>query len=450
MLTIVRIVVGLLLIGLGIAGYQALSAMKKPPEAADGEEPVYPVQGIRLLKDDLRVTLKGYGTARSRTRLSISPEVGGLVIWINPRLEAGEVIPEGETLFKVDPRNYSLRFDESEAEIARLDVQIERIAQQLKNDTRRLELSRRTRDLASSEFERTRDLFEKKGVGSLSGVELAEKAFTQAEDQVAALENAIALYPVQTRETEAAIKRAEIVRDAARLDLVRSEVTAPFKARLEKVSLEKGQVVAPGQAVLTIVDDSVMEIPVSLDSREMSCWFPFGKTDPSSPDSTGASGKNWFAPLPEDLTVRISWLDNPADFSWTGRLARVERFSADTATTTVVAEVADLPDGGAVLTEGMFCCVEIPGRTARDVFSVPAVAVSHEKTVLLARDGRLTTCPVEVVFRKDNVIFIRGDLEENEIVVTTRLERPTEGIRLKVTLPGEAAPEEPEPVEQGS
>ncbi len=458
MLTIARLVVGLLLIALGIAGYQALSSMKKPPDAADTKELVYPVQGFRLKADDLTVTLKGYGTARSRTRVAISSELAGLVTWIHPRLEAGEVIPEGETLFKVDHRTYSLRRAQAEADIERLVAQIERITRQQENDNRRLELSRRTCALAKSEYERIKNLFEKDAVGSLSGVELAEKAFIQAQDQVTALENALVLYPVQIQETGAAIKAAEVARDAADLDLERSEVKAPFTARLETVSLEKNQVVSPGQTILTIVDDAVMEVPVSLDSREMSLWFPFSKADPSVPDGSGTEMKNWFAPLPGDMEVRITWLDNPEAFSWTGRLVRVERFSAQTATTTVVAEVANLSGNGPALAEGMFCCIEIPGRTAHDVYAVPAVAVSHEKTVHLARNDRLRTQPVEVVHKMRDYFFIRGDFEENDIVITTRLETPTEGILLKVTLPGEdpsgksGIGDDPsaEPAEQGS
>lgn len=431
MLTIVRIALIVVFIFLGFLGFQFFVGMKKPPAETGANEIPVPVKGMILAKSDIPVTLEGYGTVRARTRVAVSPEVGGLIVEIHPRLEAGEIIPEGEVLFRVDPRTYTLRLNQANAEIVRLNSEIARIKQQQENDTRRLELSKRSRDLAKSEYERVLKLLEKDEVGSRSGVEQAERVLTQAEDQVVALENAIALYPLQLEEVAAALETAEVSRDTAALDLERTEVKAPFDARLEKVALEQNQVVMAGREVLTIVDDSVLEIPVSLDSREMSRWFPF--------DAPGEAGKTngWFRPLPEDVTVQAAWTEHPGTHHWTGALARVERFSAETSTAIVVVEVVAPAGGdGPAPVEGMFCEVAIPGRTARDVFQIPADAVTHEGSVYLSVDGRLRTIPVEIVHRTGAEALIRGNLNDGDVLVTTRIATPLENTLLKVALPG--------------
>jgi multidrug efflux pump subunit AcrA (membrane-fusion protein) len=436
MLTIARIVLIILFIALGYLGFGFISGMRKPPPEIEAEEVALPVRGMLLRSEDVPVILKGYGTARARTRVSVSPEVGGLVVSIHPRLENGEIIPKGEILFQVDPRTYALRLDQAEADIARLNAEHARIEQQQKNDTRRLELSRRARDLADSEYRRVLRLLEEDSVGSRSGVELAERTLTQAEDQVVVLENALALYPLQLVETDVALKAARLARDTAALDLERTEVKAPFDARLEDVALEMNQVVTPGMPVLTVVDDSLLEIPVSLDSREASRWFPFG----SGAADSGPEG--WFAALPRDLAVTVAWSENPDAYAWQGRLARVERFSAETSTVIVVIEVLNGAAGGLELVEGMFCEASIPGRTARAVFRVPAEAVSHENTVILARDSRLHTCPAEVVHRHGGEAFIRGEFSDGDVLVTTRVANPLEKALLRVSLPaGGTVPE---------
>jgi len=437
MLTIARIVLIVFFIALGYWGYGFISGMRHPPAGIEAEEIALPVRGMHLRSENVPILLKGYGTARARTRVSVSPEVGGLVVAIHPRLENGEIIPAGETLFRVDPRTYALRLEQAEAEIARLNAEIARIDQQRKNDTRRLELSRRSRDLADSEYRRVLRLLEDDSVGSRSGVELAERTLTQAEDQVVALENALALYPLQLDELAVALEAARLARDTAALDLERTDVKAPFDARLEDVALEMNQVVTPGKPVLTMVDDSRLEIPVSLDSRESSRWFPFGNGD------SGTLHAGWYTALPRDLAVTVTWTENPGAYAWQGRLARVERFMAETSTVIVVIEIKNGGTAsGPELVEGMFCEAAIPGRTARAVFRVPAEAVSHENTVILARKSRLHTCPAEVVHRNGSEAYIRGDFKDGDVLVTTRVANPLENALLKVSFPtGETVPE---------
>ncbi len=425
MLTLVRFVLVVLLIAAGFAVYQALSGMKKPPAETEAGERALPVTGIVLHSDDYPVTLRGYGTARARTRVSVSPEVGGLVVDIHPRLEAGEVIAKGDLLFRVDPRTYKLLLDKAATEIERLNAQIDLVRQQIENDKERLKLSRRSRELAESEYKRVKKLFDENEVGSLSGVEAAERAFTQAEEQVVALENALALYPIQLAELKVSLKGAEVNRETAALDLERTTVAAPFDARLEDVSLEEGQVVTPGQPVFTMVDDSLIEIPVSLDSREMSRWFPLG---------WNAKESNKPATLPSEGTITVTWMENPEEYSWPGRLARTERFRAESVTTNVVVEVPIAPGGDALLVEGMFCEVEIPGKTARSVFRVPASAVSHDLNIRLAVENRLKTLPVKVIHRSGDEIFIRGNVKNGDIMIATRLAMPLEGSLLDVSL----------------
>ncbi len=441
MLTLVRIVLIVILIAVGVGGYRLICALKQPPAEASVGEVARRVEAVILRAEDVPVSLRGYGTVRARNRVSVSAEVGGLIVGIHPRLETGEIIPAGEELFEVDPRTYTVRLEQAKAEIERLNAQVDRIAQQQANDARRLELSGRSRDLAASEFDRVSRLLEEDNVGSRSAVELAERTLTQAEDLVVALENSLAVYPIQLKETEAALTAADVARDGAALDLERTAVRAPFDARLEEVSLELNQVVAPGQILLTIVDDSILEIPVSLDSREMARWFPFGISSESA--AAGGETTGWYAALTSDLAVEVYWSENRA-CAWQGRLVRVERFDADTSTTMVIVEIVaplDARNGDhedatppLAMVDGMFCEVTIPGKIAKDVFRTPAEAVSHEKTVVLARQNRLTTVPVTVVYRSAREVFVRGTLSDGDILVITRLGNPVENTLLEVSL----------------
>ena len=388
MVVLISIVVSIIVLIVGVMGMKMLASMKTPPaEAKNGERPLR-VETMQVKQEDIPVFITGYGEVKTFNVVPIAPEVTGKIVKIHSRLEAGEIIPKGEILFKIDPRNY-------------MTV--------CKTGRNRLKILKRSQELAKKEYERVRVLFEKNSVGTQAGVEAAEKAMLSASD----LTNQIA----QVLET-------------AETNLERCEVRAPFNARVKSVSLEKGQYVTPGQNVVILADDSVLEIQVPLDSRDAREWLRFigEKTD----------GKTaWFAGL-EQVLCKIRWTENNNGQTWDGQLHRVVKFDQQTRTLTVAvrvyAETAMKKNPQSLpLVEGMFCSVKIPGRTLNNVFRLPRQAVSFENTVHLAVDNRLKTVPVKVARMESENAYVYGGLIAGDMVVTTRLIDPLENALLEIT-----------------
>ena len=116
---------------------------------------------------------------------------------------------------------------------------------------------------------------------------------------------------------------------------------------------------------------------------------------------------------------------------------RVVAFDPQTRTLTVAVRVN--PDdtrteGGFPLVEGMFCEVEIPGKTLPNAARLPPQAVSFENTVYLAVDNRLKTVPVVVARSNDRYTYVKAGLADGDIVITTRLVDPLENALLKISL----------------
>ncbi len=388
MVVLISIVVSIIVLIVGVMGMKMLASMKTPPaEAKNGERPLR-VETMQVKQEDIPVFITGYGEVKTFNVVPIAPEVTGKIVKIHSRLEAGEIIPKGEILFKIDPRNY-------------MTV--------CKTGRNRLKILKRSQELAKKEYERVRVLFEKNSVGTQAGVEAAEKAMLSASD----LTNQIA----QVLET-------------AETNLERCEVRAPFNARVKSVSLEKGQYVTPGQNVVILADDSVLEIQVPLDSRDAREWLRFigEKTD----------GKTaWFAGL-EQVLCKIRWTENNNGQTWDGQLHRVVKFDQQTRTLMVAvrvyAETATKKNPQSLpLVEGMFCSIKIPGRTLNSVFRLPRQAVSFEDTVHLAVDNRLKTVPVKVARMESENAYVYGGLIAGDMVVTTRLIDPLENALLEIT-----------------
>ena len=388
MVVLISIVVSIIVLIVGILGMKMLASMKTPPaEAKNGERPLR-VEAMQVKQEDIPVFITGYGEVKTFNVVPIAPEVTGKIVKIHSRLEAGEIIPKGEILFKIDPRDY-------------MTV--------CKTGRDRLRILKRSQELAKKEYERVRVLFEKNSVGTQAGVEAAEKAMLSASD----LTNQIA----QVLET-------------AETNLERCEVRAPFNARVKSVSLEKGQYVTPGQNVVILADDSVLEIQVPLDSRDAREWLRF--------NGEKADGKTaWFASL-EQVLCKIRWTENNNGQTWDGQLHRVVKFDQQTRTLTVAvrvyAETAVKKNPQSLpLVEGMFCSIKIPGRTLNNVFRLPRQAVSFENTVHLAVDNRLKTVPVKVARMEGENVYVYGGLIAGDMIVTTRLIDPLENALLEIT-----------------
>jgi hypothetical protein len=185
--------------------------------------------------------------------------------------------------------------------------------------------------------------------------------------------------------------------------------------------------------VITLADDSVLEIRVSLDSRDARRWLRFNPNGESERTA-------WFSGL-EQVPVKIRWTEMESGDHWKGRLHRVVRFEPLTRTVTVAirirADDAWLSNPGAFpLVEGMFCSVQIPGQTMRQVVKVPRWAVSFANTVYLARDNRLKTQAVTVRRSEEEFAYISDGLKPGDRIITTRLVDPLENALLDIATDG--------------
>ncbi len=388
MIVFTTVAISIIVLIVGIVGMTMLAKLKTPPaEAKNGERPLR-VETLQVEKEDIPVFITGHGEVKALNVVTIAPEVSGKIIKIHPKLEVGEIIPKGEILFNIDPKDYLTT---------------------RKISSKRLKILHRIRQLTKKEYERLRILFEKNNVGTQSGVEAAEKAVLSTDDL---------------------INQVSQVLETAETSLERCEVRAPFNARIKSVSLEKGQYVTPGQNVLTLADDTVLEIQVSLDSRDARKWLRFSK------DKT--NGKNaWFTDL-EHVPCKINWTENNNGETWDGRLHRVVRFDSQTRTLTVAVRInaenaikkvpQSLP-----LVEGMFCLVKIPGRTLQNVFRLPRQAVSFENTIYISINNRLKTVSVKVARVEGENAYVADGLNAGDMVVTTRLIDPLENALLEIT-----------------
>lgn len=417
----------------GALAMWVLARLREEPKRVDLKEQPIHVTVLTVQPESQSVVVSGSGTARNLNTVAIAPQVAGNIVEIHPRLEIGEVVQKGELLFAIDPRNYELQLKGAQGLAGQLESGLAMLRTKHDSDLKRMVGVERGRDLAKGEHDRVKGLFEK-NVGAKHGVELAESAFLQAEDNVTQLKMALDSFPGQLKEMESRLIAAQAQVAQAQLALDNTRVVAPFTGRIKMLgatlglSVEVGQCVAPGIPVVTLADDSALEIAVPLDSEESRRWLMFG-------EGTG-EGHAWFDKLtPVECTVR--WTEDE-ETVWRGMLNRVQGFDERTRTLTVAVRLEgpqlNATDAALPLVDGMFCEVDIPGKKVEKVYRVPRKAVNFDGTLYLSDNSHLRTAKVEIVHEQGNEVLIAEGLKPGDQVITTRLVNPMENSLLE-TLP---------------
>jgi RND family efflux transporter MFP subunit len=422
----IRLFLCALVLSIGIAGMMGLAKLKEPPTEVGKRERPLRVETLVVERKDIQVVITGYGEMKAKDVVSIAPEVSGKIVEIHPNLEVGKVIPKGETLFVIDERDYHAACDQAEAAVSQQESIILRLQKEYGIARSRLKTILRNRDLAKAQLQRYRELYTKEDIVSRSSFDKEEQAYNLALDQADQMAQTVEVYPIRIEENRSLLDSHKAKLETAKINLERCRVVAPFDGRVKTASVEVGQHVAAGQSVITLADDSVLEMDVPIDSRDASRWLRF------KPGET-TKERAWFEGL-EPVECKIRWTEDAADDFWVGRLDRVVKFDEKTRTVilAVVIEGSDaVSREGMPLVEGMFCSVEIPGKTMTGVFELPRWSVTLNNTVYVSIDGRLKTLPVTVARVQGEKAFVQEGLNPGDIVVTTRLVDPLENALLK-------------------
>jgi RND family efflux transporter MFP subunit len=173
------------------------------------------------------------GTVQSQAEVTVTAQVSGEIKQVGPLFKPGSMVPKGTVLFSIDRSDYLLAVDRAEAEIAAA-----------KSD---LALLQAEADVAIEEWA---ELYPGREISPLA-----------------------ARIP-QIEANKARLAGADANMASAKLNLSRTQVRAPFDARVLATSLDIGQVVAPNQTLGRLVSLGSIEVVVPVSSTQLQTLQP--------------------------------------------------------------------------------------------------------------------------------------------------------------------------------
>jgi RND family efflux transporter MFP subunit len=374
--TTLKIVAPIVVVIAGVAAAFLLASSRKAPDRVERPTLGPLVEVVPTEVTSVPVVVSGHGEVVPRVAVDVVPQVAGQVVAVHPRLVAGGFFSAGETLVRIDPRDYELAVERAQAAVARSLVNLER--------------ERAEADVARSEWD------ELHPGEDAPGLVVREPQIRQAEAELAAAEADLAV---------------------ATLNLERTRISVPFDGVVVSESVDIGQFVGGTSRLARVYGTDKVEVRVPLKSSELA-WFDV-------PSSGGGE--------PSEAEISASF--GGARSTWKGRVTRMEAEVDQTSRMVHVVVVVEDPyrasDDRPALLPGTFVDVRIFGRTLDDVVPIPRFAIHDGNKVWVYDDGALDIRTVRVLRSDRNQALIASGLEGGELIIISSMDAVTDGMAVR-------------------
>ena len=372
----------LVLMGCAFAAKKMIE--NKPEVGRRGFPPaVQTVEASTLKPSSYPITLDSQGTVEPSNATTLVPEIAGSVVRVSEDLVPGGRFSAGDVLVEIDKRDFEIALTQAQANLAQARAALQQEQAQA--------------EVAEREWK------------SLRGDRQAS-ALTLRLPQVAAAR-------ANVRSAAAQVERAQ-------LDLDRATLVAPYDGIVLESSVDLGQFVNRGTAIGRIYALDAVDVRLPLANRQVS-WLDLSN-----------------APGAEKPVVTLTATIGTAEYSWTGKIERVEGFDANTQQLNVIARVEN-PETAAdwPLRVGQYVNAQISGSVLDNVFVIPRQALrAGDEVVLVSKDSTLIRQPVEVAWGEADVVAVTSGLEAGAVLVTTPLGTVADNAPVRAIVDGVAPP----------
>ena len=200
--------------------------------------------------------------------LPVLPKVGGFVTAV--RVEENQPVRAGDTLIVIDPRDYQVRLQQAEADLA---VALATVSsrQRVGQADAAVRQAEANAEKAHADLDRLTPLAAQ-GIVSRQQLDAAQTTVRAADANLAAAQAALL-------GADARVASARAARDQAALQLSYTHIVAPTDGMVSKKTVEIGQLVQPGQPLLSVVPTQDVWVTVNLKETQIEDVTPGDRAD---------------------------------------------------------------------------------------------------------------------------------------------------------------------------
>ncbi len=379
-------------VALGALAIAYSADLKQAPSGKEKSPQTTPVRVMTIAPVEIVPRAVGHGTVAPAREWRAVARIDGQVVMTADRLAAGETVPAGTELLRLDDADLKLSLAQIDAQLSALSVKDETLAASMAIAEADLALSQ-------AELKRQQDLTGR-GVSTQAALDQSRRQELAARAKLVDLKNQLAL-----NDAERGVLAAQ--RASASRSLEFTSIVAPYAIRLTDVAAELGQVVSRGQVMVTAEGTEAVEVAAQ---------FPQGEV--------GSLVRLLPGGAVTDLKAKVRLVAVDRTVSWDATVVRAgEAIDAHTQNTPLVVRV-DNPLAQAragarpPLRRNTFVEVVL-SAPPRQALVVPEEAVRDGTVRVASADNTLEQRAVTVSYTVDGVSVIETGLAPGDRLVVT-------------------------------
>ena len=426
-----------LVVVLAVAAVVAFILIKTraPLEHVAVEMPSRVVEIITARQIPFRTRITAYGNVEPAVTLNSMAEVSGKISYVHPNLKAGETIPAGTLVVRIDAEDYALTLKQTQEDLKASQSLLQELDEAEKSTRRSLQLAQNNLAVGESELARIQDVYGKQLVAK-SALDAEQQRTIQLRQQVEDLQGRLNSYASRRRSIVAKVARAEQEVQNRTTILGRTEVTLPFDSRIGTVSIDQNEFVAVGSMLFEAIDLKGVEITAQLPLSSMRNLVSHLEGHASEMREFVQTGGRINESL--GLSARVRLVSGLPGAIWEARVLRLsEAIDATRQTLGIVVGVDNpyqkiIPGIRPPLLKGMYTAVDLfaPVQTA---LVVPRKAIHEGRVYIANAEDRLVIRPVEIKLVQGDLVVIRSGIEIDERIIVTDLTPVIEDMPLQVS-----------------
>ncbi len=336
------------------------------------------VSVLTLAMQDAPQTDQFVGKTQATEKVDIVPKVSGYLISRN--FIEGDIVEKGALLYQIDPVPFQIEVDRRTATLAQMDAQFQ---------------------IADKKFLKAKQL-------------IKNNALTELElDQIEA----------ERRELEAQVQAAVADLNQAKLELLNTQITAPFEGVIGASNVSPGSLVGPSNTALTrLVSNQNMYVNIQLDEKQF------------LNDLQDKAQKNQKIVAP-DIRLKLS---NGVDYKQPGEVNFIDN-RVDSSNGTITFRVI-FPNPDSLLVPGQFVTLVTTNYQSDPKIVIPQSAVQEDQRgryVLTVNDENLIESKyIQLGERFDQHWVVESGLAQGEQLIVKGLQQARPGIEANVINKG--------------
>ncbi|MEZ5359999.1 MAG: efflux RND transporter periplasmic adaptor subunit [Candidatus Zixiibacteriota bacterium] len=357
-----KIVLPIAIIAFAVLAMVLLSGMRSDKAKKNIEVHSKVVSTEIVSLGDQPSAIVAYGTVKTAQPVQLYSEVAGTIEAGSVPFQKAETFKRGDLLLKIDDRQAVLNLQSKKSDLL---TAMSSFLPEIKSAT------------GETEYQKWQKYYD---VLSFSGqiADLPESDIPKVRMYLSRF-NIYQLY--------FAVKNLEIT-------LNKHYFYAPFDGSIQSVALYPGSSARSGVLLGEIVNLESMEVEVPVNAADVQ-WI--------------------------DTSSEVLLTSEEASGEWTGKIKRVGS-TVDNQTQTVPLFISIKPGKNSGIYNGTFVTAHIKGRIVPNSIKIPRRALYENKYIYAIEDGKLARRDVTIIRQELNMLFVTGDIKDNEVLVTEMMQ----------------------------